>query len=1007
MKKQIRMLLAAMLTFSLVLGSTGQASVFAQTGEEVSAEAEEEVDVQAEDEITSEAVDEAVVEDDESSLPDGVAGMPAGYELSEAEVRIKNDMIENDVLTELGKMTSGVDYSEDEVICFAYNEEHARRIAEAYSGELLEYSYGVAKISLAGSVLDVEDAVRYGLDRTLGLPAVEPNYIYDLIELQDPEPEERPDGDELLSDDYRSDWDRVFNGMLTNPDPMLHPGSEKYQWHHQAINTYNAWNVTTGSPEITVAVIDSGYTPGHPDVDPVRVVTSDLDVFGNGNVDDQGHGTHVMGIIGAGLDNGKGGAGVAPLAKLLPVKVLDENGRGNDYDICRGILYVAGFSSSGYDFGPGKTEEEKYNDYFDQNGNPKGMTKGARKADIINMSLGGESDSALKRQAVKLAYDQGVTTVAAMGNSAGSVKAYPAGCDHVISVSAISYDGRPTSFSSLGSWADVAAPGYIIYSTTYDNGYGRMSGTSQASPIVAGACALYMSKFGHTDPDKMETVIRESTNKAPVSGMGAGVLDLSKMFDGVEASPAIREEELVLVPADPSLVSEIKITGQNYIARKGNATFKAVVGPKTAKNKKVSWSLVTEGAGVNITVGGKVTVSETAALGKYTVRATAVDAGGCYCDHTFEVVPAKMTGLAIDADTSADDKPNYKIVRKNGKLTSLQLFDYNITAPDRTDNGTDETSIELKAVMTGAQNGVEWTSQNPDIAAIEPVSDNGSCVVVKGIKPGKVKITCTASDGSGKKATISVSVVTPVSSIKVNIIDQDFLLAEGKSAKLATTVEQVYGKATNTKVIWDYDLFTVAGITEFQSGKFAPITDPDILAEIKKDGLYKVSKGKVTVDKNFWSKYRNKYSKALNDAIPVIRVNASADDGSGAIGSEYLYPVIGSRSVDFFEEYLWSWKKTSKKTVSLNDGVGYVVIGETKGRLFYVPGPYDGVTGKTYAQATYKIVSSNDKVATGNIVLDGDFLYLGIYAQSKGTAKFTLISQDGTNIKKTLTVKVK
>ena len=273
--RRVNRLLALVLSAAMI---TGSLPVSVMADENMPSNDYETVIVEQEEQDLLLADEEAEAVSEDTDLPDGIAGMPEGYELSAAEVRIKNDMIDSDVLSELGKMTSGVDYFEDEVICFAYNEEHARQIAEAYSGELLEYSYGVARISLAESIIDVTDAVGYGLDTTLGIPAVEPNYIYHLVEPEDTESSAQVGEDELLSLEYRSDWDRVYNGVLKNPDPMLNPESEKYQWHHQAINTYNAWAVTTGTTDITVAVIDSGYTPGHPDISAERLVSSELDV---------------------------------------------------------------------------------------------------------------------------------------------------------------------------------------------------------------------------------------------------------------------------------------------------------------------------------------------------------------------------------------------------------------------------------------------------------------------------------------------------------------------------------------------------------------------------------------------------------------------------------------------------------------------------------------------------------------------------------------------------------
>jgi serine protease len=178
---------------------------------------------------------------------------------------------------------------------------------------------------------------------------------------------------------------------------------------------------------------------------------------GDGSADEDGHGTHVAGIIGATANNAAGIAGLARGVAILPVRVLDGNGSGWNSDIAKGIVYAAD-----------------------------------RGAAVINLSLGSTSASATVRDAVAYANSKGSVVVAAAGNSrsSGSPTSYPAAFPNVIGVGATDSTNRVASFSNAGSYVDVAAPGVKILSTVPATGYANLSGTSMATPYVAAAAAL-------------------------------------------------------------------------------------------------------------------------------------------------------------------------------------------------------------------------------------------------------------------------------------------------------------------------------------------------------------------------------------------------------------------------------------------------------------------------------------------------------------------------------------
>jgi subtilisin family serine protease len=214
-----------------------------------------------------------------------------------------------------------------------------------------------------------------------------------------------------------------------------------------------------GSSSVVVAVIDSGIAAGHPDLRGTRLLAGYDYVNGDGVPNDEcGHGTHVAGIVGATTDNGVGIAGVSQ-ASLLPLKVLGRTCSGTLSNVARAIV-----------------------DATDQH------------AAILTMSLGSSSDSRTLGAAVAYAWDHGVILVAAAGNggSDGAVH-YPAAYSQVIAVSALDASKSLAGYSSRGAKVEVAAPGSQIDSTAANGGYTVMSGTSMATPQVAGVLALALS----------------------------------------------------------------------------------------------------------------------------------------------------------------------------------------------------------------------------------------------------------------------------------------------------------------------------------------------------------------------------------------------------------------------------------------------------------------------------------------------------------------------------------
>jgi subtilisin family serine protease len=254
----------------------------------------------------------------------------------------------------------------------------------------------------------------------------------------------------------------------------------------------SAWNVTTGASHIIIAVIDTGIDLDHPDLQgklvPGRNWIDELQPPD----DDHGHGTHVAGIAAASTHNGVGVAGASWGALLMPLKVLDATGNGDDADVAAAIVWAA-------DHG----------------------------ADVINLSLGGPCPSPVMEFAATYAYTMGVTVVAATGNQNGSVLC-PAAASTVIAVAATDSSNVRAGFSNIGPEVDVAAPGVGVYSTGRGGGYEYRSGTSMATPFVAGVAALLACQPQFTTPAQIRAALENTTldlgQPGPDVEYGAGLI---------------------------------------------------------------------------------------------------------------------------------------------------------------------------------------------------------------------------------------------------------------------------------------------------------------------------------------------------------------------------------------------------------------------------------------------------------------------------------------------------
>ncbi|SDX55112.1 thermitase Serine peptidase. MEROPS family S08A [Marininema mesophilum] len=252
------------------------------------------------------------------------------------------------------------------------------------------------------------------------------------------------------------------------------------QYGPKIIKADSAWDVTKGAGA-RIAIVDTGVQANHPDLK--GKVVNGHDFVDNDSVsqDGNGHGTHCAGIAAATANNNIGIAGVAPSAEIYAVRVLDNNGSGTLANVASGITSAA-----------------------DNN------------ADVISLSLGAMFGATELKDAINYAWNKGSVVVAAAGNNSLPLPSYPAYYSKAIAVAATDSSDKKASYSQWGTWVDIAAPGTDIYSTYKGSTYKSLSGTSMATPHVAGVAGLLASQ-GKSNSE-IRSAIEKNADK--ISGTG-------------------------------------------------------------------------------------------------------------------------------------------------------------------------------------------------------------------------------------------------------------------------------------------------------------------------------------------------------------------------------------------------------------------------------------------------------------------------------------------------------
>lgn len=533
---------------------------------------------------------------------------------------------ESEELTGIDASRAGIDYAEGEVLVFLEDGMSVTEVEDmldespaAEGRQITEQDLVAADLSSdrivsdgaidPGVVVQLEPEVSVPqavaeLSQEEGVVSVSPNYLFQTFEGKSAQ-----SGGETVG--TASDDERVF-------DSSAH---EKNKAAEDSINLPGAWSLMKSEHSVTVAVVDTGCDVGHEDLAGNVVATYNASDKSEDVTDDDGHGTHVAGIVAAQAGNGVGVAGVSYNAGIVPIKVMDGNGVMKSSYVIDALEWVI-------------------------------QNKDAYNIRVVNMSLGTlglSSDNmgnALCQQidAVKAA---GVLVVAAAGNASSSASvpntAYPGDYDACLSVinlggtdfssrySSSNYNMPGTTESTPNATKDISAPGTRICST-YQGGYALLTGTSMASPVVAGVAALCFAADPSLSPDDVIGVLEGTATDLGAEGWdeetGYGRVDAEAALRQVMGSPEPEPEpvkvDLPVAKADLKWTGKeqmgVVVDGEACIVEGGSATavgrYTATVSLNdgciwsdgTTDSKQVEWSI---GGTIDSTSATKVTLSKT------------------------------------------------------------------------------------------------------------------------------------------------------------------------------------------------------------------------------------------------------------------------------------------------------------------------------------------------------------------------------------------------------------
>ncbi len=941
----------------------------------------------------------------------GFTGMPDHYRLS--SMQIKEKRLLANYMEDVDESAEGIQYVEGEVMTLAQSEEEAALIAEAYNAEIKSFADDVLVLEL-GEETTVCDAVQAAASARTLLPAVWPNY-YRYVH-----------GEEILEESDAPTLDAYAQAFDSFDDPYLKASNSNYQWQHVAVGSPYAWSAGYRGAGVKVAVLDTGVKASHSDL---QIQENINKVTGADSAEDgHGHGTHVAGIIGARVNNGKGGAGIAPEAEIYNIRVMNSSGSGTDTDI------IAGLSAA--------VEQD---------------------VDIINMSLGGPGYNGIYQAKINEAYEAGIAVIVSAGNDGVSCINYPACYDHVICVAATDTDNNRADFSTFGEWVDLSAPGDYILSTykSSDTSYVFMSGTSQACPVISGEAAVLLGSYeplksmekGSGKVDELERVLKNNCVKAAGSGMGKGIPSLTKAFKLSTAVAKPTAPVIEMVPDDKaqkvtvtikaqggmtvyytdngktpafkngepgadaiqytepfvlekcakatvkaiavnengvssavksaactlkSYVADIEISGVQQVAAGKSIQLSAQV-TAYATNKKVSWEVYTAGAdgeadkkidpNTDRTLKTGVSISSN---GKVTASKSA-QPGSYVVKVTAQDDGKKSAEYKIEVISGLRVK-SVRFLREKTGRTALKSVTLTRSEGETTYDFTkhlDAAAVSSGVTLTAAD--FKWTSSNKQVAAAD--ADNPGIITLK--KAGRATITALANDSSGKKATCTLTVKQLATGLKVSgPSGSDAQGNEKKPVSVAVGKSVVFKaevtpkETANKKVIWS--------LSEKNGSQWKAV-DKNRAKEIGVS--INANNGKVSTT-----------SKAVPGEYLVKAVTA---DGSGKEETAEFQVRDGS-----IEKFEFSDRKDAKVTLYRKKSVSDTLTKKTVDLVIKEKGTAD--------LDAYKVTNSRPGIATVEQTRSGNTITLTVEATGKAAGKttITVASTDGANKKLTCVVTV-
>ncbi len=933
-----------------------------------------------EESVSGNDAEESVSENDAEPV---FPGMGDNYVMTAKQRTAKETL--GKYLGEIDEMQEGQNYVPGELVYSTDSEEEAQRVAAAYGGELKSYFDGVAVIGLAENVT-VSQAVHAAADTKNNLPAAYPNYYRYL---------------------HTDDMGSMQASSVMN-DPYLSTETNYYQWQHYAVGSMYAWDAGYKGDGIKVAVIDTGVDADHEDISAVYHYNAVTNTPGSESADDNtnGHGTHVAGIIAADGNNGKGGSGIAPGAKIYNIKVFDDkaaNGEsGSLATIARAINHAT-----------------------------------AQGVDIINMSLGGPGYSEIEHEAVQNAVNAGIAVFISAGNESARTKAYPAAFEESICIAALGKDSGKSSFTNYGNWVDLCAPGVDIYSTypeeledpdytdTNDIGYEFMSGTSQAAPVTAGVAAVILSADlpelnGKTGAEKvaaLRSLMEGNVKKSSSKDVGKGIPYLPQILEIVDAAAKPGKPQISLKAGTyketglettisgtagcelyysidgktPSLkngvvVNGIKASGISQTLKldeivnekTGKVTVKAIAVNKYSNTAgaavSASYTLKPRVESVSITgatskvPAGKSLTLKAAVTPAYAENKSVVWSIDAAADSgvsitTGGVVKVSRTALtditytvtATPKDGKGGEAGTYEVTVEAAKIKSVKFVPTSVKLSMKTESVEYNLADTMEVVTLDGSAATAadfiWSSNKPAVATID---EKG---IIRTVGAGTATITALAADGSGVKKTFSVTVTQLAKEITITQpVDKEnvesVLLAAGKSVALKANVLPATTK--NKAVVWE-------------------ITPADQGVSISKSG--KVS--------------------AKADAIEgAYTVKATAKDGSETYDEITVNVYIGAAT-----------------KVTLNEINGAVLKNATIFRKTTDYGLPTSVniqvtpTGATGHETDYTVTSSNENLVT--VSKNGNIVTATATGNASGTATIKVVMNDGSGKSATCKVTVK